>query len=116
MSTSQAAILLADDDENDVFLMRRALKRAGVTNQLCVVHNGKEAIDYLGGKSPFVDRQVYPLPGFLFLDLKMPLLNGFDVLTWLQKQPSFGDLPVLVLSSSDHEFDRQKVRELGARD
>jgi DNA-binding response OmpR family regulator len=113
---SSAVILLAEDDENDVFLMRRAFKKAGVTNQLLVVRNGKEAIDYLSGQPPFANPATHPRPGLLMLDLKMPLLNGFDVLLWLQKQPNLSRIPVLVFSSSDHEVDRQRVQQLGASD
>jgi len=113
---SSAVILLAEDDENDVFLMRRAFKKAGVTNQLLVVRNGKEAIDYLSGQPPFANPATNPRPGLLMLDLKMPLLNGFDVLLWLQKQPNLSQIPVLVFSSSDQEVDRQRVQQLGARD
>ena len=106
----QAAILLAEDDENDVFLLRRALEKAGLSDALVVARDGQEAIDYLSGNG----RQ--HLPGLLLLDLKMPRLDGFDVLKWLSTRPDLSDLPVVVLSSSCHEADREQARKLGARD
>ncbi len=114
--TKFAPILLAEDDDNDVFFVRRALQQAGLANPLIVARDGKEAVDYLEGAGPYNDRARHPLPGLLLLDLKMPLLNGFDVLTWLQTRPELGYLPVVVLSSSDHDLDMQKARQLGADD
>lgn len=112
----QAPILVADDDDNDVFFLRRAVAKAGLANQLLVTHDGQETIDYLGGAAPFNDRARYPMPGLLLLDLKMPRLDGFDVLAWLSTRPDLKDLPVIVLSSSSHEADMIKARQLGADD
>ncbi len=109
-------ILLAEDDENDVFLMGRAFDRAGIPNPLIVVHNGQEAIDYLGGKGKFADRAKHPMPGLLLLDLKMPWMDGFDVLAWLRGQPQFNTLPVVVLTSSKLQADIDKSRDLGVYD
>src|SRR5437588_8589697 len=109
-------ILLAEDDKNDIFLMRRAFDSAGFLNPLFVVHDGQEAIHYMEGAGQFVQREKYPLPGLLLLDLKMPLMDGFDVLAWLRSQHRFDTLPVVVLSSSRHELDIDKSRELGVYD
>lgn len=109
-------ILLAEDDKNDIFLMRRAFDSAGFLNPLFVVHDGQEAIHYLEGAGQFAERNKYPLPGLLLLDLKMPLMDGFDVLAWLRTQHQFDTLPVVVLSSSRHELDIDKSRELGVYD
>jgi CheY-like chemotaxis protein len=110
------SILLAEDDKNDIFLMRRAFDSAGFLNPLFVVHDGQEAIHYLEGAGQFAERDKYPLPGLLLLDLKMPLMDGFDVLAWLRTQHQFDTLPVVVLSSSRHETDIDKSRELGVYD
>jgi CheY-like chemotaxis protein len=109
-------ILLAEDDENDIFLMGRAFDRAGIHNPLFVVHNGQEAIDYLAGKGAFANREKHPLPGLLMLDLKMPWMDGFDVLAWLRKRPEFNTLPVVVLTSSKLQADIDKSREMGVYD
>ncbi len=111
-----AAILLAEDDENDVFLVRRALEKAGVAAELVVARDGQEAVDYLSSDGSGVGPARQRLPGLLLLDLKMPRLDGFDVLTWLSTRPELGDMPVVVLSSSSHESDMAEARRLGADD
>lgn len=110
------SILLAEDDDNDIFLMRRAFERVGVPNPLAVVHNGQEAIDYLAGTGKFSNRKQYPLPGLVLLDLKMPWMDGFDVLKWLRTHPQFDTLPVVVLTSSKLQADVDKSRQLGVYD
>ncbi len=109
-------ILLAEDDENDIFLMKRAFARANITNPLMVVRNGQEAIDYLAGKGDYGKRDKNPLPGMLLLDLKMPWMDGFDVLRWIRGQPQFNTLPVVVLTSSKLQEDIDKSRQLGVFD
>jgi len=109
-------ILLAEDHPGDVFLMRFALGKAAIPNPLVVASDGQEAIDYLAGDGPYANRKTYPLPDLFLLDLKMPRLNGFDVLTWLKDRPEFDELPIVVLSSSDIEEDIQRAKELGADD
>jgi CheY-like chemotaxis protein len=106
--------LVAEDDENDVFFLKRAFQQANVENPLNVVRDGQEAIDYLSGEGKFSDRNLYPLPHLFILDLKMPRKTGLDVLGWLQQQPELRCLPVLVLSSSAHLTDIEKAYELGA--
>ena len=109
-------ILLAEDDNDDVLLMRRALKKSAIENPVFVAHDGQEAIDYLEGEGPYADRTTYPLPGLLLLDLKMPRVDGFDVLAWVQDHAAFNDLPTVVLSGSDLEEDVVKAKKLGADD
>lgn len=109
-------VLAAEDEESDVFILRLAFERAGVPNPLLVVRDGQEAVDYLQGHAPYTERLIHPLPLLLLLDLKMPRLNGFDVLAWLATRPELSYLPVVVLSSSTLDFDMLKARQLGARD
>jgi CheY-like chemotaxis protein len=109
-------ILLAEDDENEVFLMRRAISEAGIPNPLFVVRNGQEVVDYLAGEGQYSDREKHPLPGLMLLDLKMPWMDGFDVLAWLRKRPHFDGLPVVVMTSSKLQSDIDKSRELGVYD
>ena len=107
-------ILLAEDQEDDVFLLHRALQKAAVANPIFVACDGQEAIDYLEGEGPYADRKTYPLPGLLLLDLKMPRMNGFDLLAWVQSHAAFDSLPTVVLSGSGQEQDVVKAKKLGA--
>jgi len=109
-------ILLAEDDENDIFLMRRAFAAAAIPNPLVVVKNGQEAVNYLAGEGDYAERDKHPLPGLMLLDLKMPWMDGFDVLAWLRKRPQFDGLPVVVMTSSKLQDDIDKSRELGVYD
>jgi CheY-like chemotaxis protein len=109
---TQSIFLLVEDNEDDVFFMERAFQQAGLHNPMQVVKNGEEAIDYLSGQNEFSDRRVYPLPDMIFLDLKMPGMNGFEVLKWMRAHSL--EIPVAVLTSSPEEIDRQRARELGA--
>ena len=108
-----ASILLAEDDDNDVFFFKRALSKTELDLAVHVAANGEQAIDYLSGKDQYGDRATYPLPCCIFLDLKLPFLSGFEVLEWLRSQPNLRDLKVAVLTSSPEERDRQKAAELG---
>src|SRR3954467_14148703 len=110
----ETPIMVADDDSNDVMLLEIACARAGLARPLVVVHNGVEAIEYLGGAGPFADRRKFPLPFLLLLDLKMPLKSGFDVLSWLRGQPALKRLFVVVLSSSAEPADIDRAYDLGA--
>ena len=108
------SILLAEDDENDIMMLRRAARHARFTNPLSIVNDGEEVIAYLCGEGKYAHRRRYPLPGLLLLDLKMPRKNGFEVLQWIREQPQFTDLQVVVLSNSDEIRDINRAYELGA--
>jgi DNA-binding response OmpR family regulator len=109
-------ILLAEDDRNDAFFLRRAFMQAGVSVSIVDVRNGQQAMNYLTGEALYSDRTLFPLPTLVVVDLKMPLSDGFKLLEWLQKHPEISKVPVVVLSSSDFAQDISKARELGARD
>lgn len=111
---SSLPLLLAEDDEHDVFFMRRAFQQAGIENSVHVVRDGQEAVDYLSGSGPSSDRLLFPLPCLLLLDLKMPRMTGLEVLEWLQEQPELRCLPVVMLSASAHRTDIERAYELGA--
>lgn len=111
---SAGLILYAEDDESDAFLLDHAFRRAGIEVPLHVVADGREAIAYLEGQGPFADRERHPLPLLLLLDLKMPAVNGFEVLQWIAGPPPRVVMPAVVLSSSGLEQDREKARRLGA--
>src|SRR2546426_12529928 len=107
-------VLVADDDENDVFLLRRAFQKAGLPHTLIHVRDGQEALNYLSSKTSPNGKQTKP--NLLLLDLKMPLVDGFDVLLWLRARPEPICLPVVVLSSSSLPDDKNRAKELGAND
>lgn len=107
--TSLPTILHVEDDENDVFLVARAFRKAEVPCTIHHVPDGQQAIDYLSG----LEAGLRP-PKAMLLDLKLPGLNGFEVLAWTRAQPQFLELPVFVLSSSDQPQDMTRARELGA--
>jgi CheY-like chemotaxis protein len=113
---TKVTILIAEDDETDVFLIKRAFNRVGIPNPLFVVRDGQQAVDYLAGTGEYVQRDKHPLPGLVLLDLKMPWMDGFDVLKWLRTQPKFDLLPVVVLTSSKLQLDVDKAREFGVYD
>lgn len=107
-------ILLAEDDSNDVLLIQRAFQKAGLGDVLKVTRDGGQAIDYLGGRGMYADRERFPLPFLLLLDLKMPGTDGFEVLRWVRKEPELKRLLVVVLTSSNLQTDVDRAYDLGA--
>lgn len=114
MSGLHDTILLVEDDANDVVLVKRAFKQAKVANPLQVARDGEEAVAYLAGAGEFADRERFPLPAIILLDLKMPRKSGLEVLEWLRAQPGLKRLPVVVLTSSKENRDINRAYELGA--
>jgi CheY-like chemotaxis protein len=112
---NDGTILLVEDNEDDVFALKRGLKKEDIPNPLRVVNDGQQAIDYLSGNGDYADREKYPLPFIVFLDLKLPFVNGFDVLTWMRTRPELGGTAVVVLTSSDETKDSRKAFSLGVR-
>jgi CheY-like chemotaxis protein len=110
----QPVVLLADDNEDDVLALRDALRRAGIDVPLQVVEDGEEAIAYLRGVGIFSNRAEFPLPDLFLLDLRMPKLDGFEVLEWLRQQPSLAPLRTIVLTMSNDVFDVDRAYALGA--
>jgi CheY-like chemotaxis protein len=107
-------ILLVEDNEDDVFFMKRAAKNAEITTPFQVVMDGQEAVDYLAGSGEFADREKYPLPCLVLLDLKLPRRNGHEVLQWIREQPEFKTLVVIILSTSREARDVELAYQSGA--
>jgi CheY-like chemotaxis protein len=107
-------LMLVEDNEDDVFLMERALKSASVGCPLRVVADGQQAVDYLGGTGPYADRLRHPLPSLIFLDIKLPQVSGLEILRWLRGQPQLRRIIVIVLTSSNHPEDLRQAYDLGA--
>ena len=112
----QQTILLIEDDSNDTLLLQRAFRRAGLTHTLRVVTDGDEAVSYMKGEEQFSNREVYPMPSLILLDLKLPRRSGLEVLAWLRKEAPLGvrNLPVIVLTSSRLSEDVDHAYALGA--
>ena len=107
-------ILVAEDSEDDIFLLKRAFRKAKLRADIHFVADGQEAIDYLCGTGEFSKRESFPLPSMLLVDLKMPRRNGFDVIAWVREKPGVRLLPVVVLSSSAEPRDVERAYDLGA--
>jgi DNA-binding response OmpR family regulator len=107
-------VLYVEDEESDASFMRMAFARQGMESALRVVGDGRAALDYLSGSGEYGDRDKYPLPSVVLLDLNLPQVPGFEVLTWMRSHPDFAWTPVVVFSSSTREDDRVKALELGA--
>lgn len=107
-------ILLVEDDPNDVFLIQRAFRKANLANPIQVMKDGEAAVLYLSGQEPYAERDRYPLPMLMLLDLKLPRRSGLEVLEWLKQQPKLKRLPVVVLTSSREHTDLNRAYDLGA--
>ena len=107
------AVLYVENDENDVFLLRRAWTVLRLRQPLHVVVDGEAAVDYLSGTGPYIDRTRHPMPFLVLLDLHLPRLSGFDVLMWIRAQPSIETLRVVVLTGLISPNDRRRAEALG---
>jgi CheY-like chemotaxis protein len=107
------AILMAEDSANDAELTIGALAEYNLANQVVLVTNGAEALDYLYRRGRFTDR-VGLNPILFLLDLKMPKVNRLEVLRRMKKSPELADIPVVMLSSSREELDLKEAQRLGA--
>lgn len=114
MAKEKHKVLLAEDDESDRKLLQRAFQQVSRLELAGMVENGAEVIAYIAGTGQYADRQQFPFPDLLLLDLKLPGKTGFEVLEWLQQQP-FPQLKVVVLSGSIDPVEIQKAIHLGAQ-
>lgn len=107
-------ILMAEDDEDDRLLARESFEEGRLLNPLIIVDNGQQVIDYLDGEGEFADRDRYPLPGLILLDLNMPIMDGKEVLQHIKEQKEFRRIPVVILTTSKAEADVLASYDLGA--
>jgi CheY-like chemotaxis protein len=110
-----AHILLVEDNRMDVELTLDAFHEAKLLNTIHVASNGQEALDYLFGRGQYADRSAFPMPNLVLLDLKLPGLDGFEVLRQIKSTPILKRLPVVILTSSKEEGDRARPMTMANR-
>ena len=108
-------ILIAEDDRDEIVLLKSAFGRAGLSCKLQFVLNGRDAQAYLEGHTPYDDREAYPMPSLLVLDLKMREVDGYEFLSWLRTQPNLKGLPVVVHSGSAELKDMDGTANMGVK-
>jgi len=113
-SMNVPTILHVDDDENDRLLLSIAQRRANIRANLVAAEDGEQAIAYLQNSDTASSAGPAPATDLVLLDLKLPFKSGFEVLEWIRAQDRLQDLPVIILSSSEHESDRQRALKSGA--
>jgi len=114
MIPSLSIILHVDDDPNDLLFLKNAIEMTKPSIKVVSASDGAEAIDYLTGTGVYGDREHYPLPSLVLLDLKMPRQNGFEVLSWIRSQPKLKRLPVVIFTASNHGDDMERAYDSGA--
>lgn len=114
MENGPPTLLIVEDNEDDIFFMERIFKQMGARCDFRFARDGVEAVDYLSGKGQFEDRVKHPLPTIILMDLKMPRMNGFEVLEWMQKQPEIKLIPTIVVTSSTMQEDVTRAYRAGA--
>lgn len=111
MKPAERTILVAEDSEDDRFILAEAMRAARISNPVQFVNDGRQAVAYLSGTEPFTDREKHPLPALVILDFKMPFMNGLEVLAWIRSS-DHRRLPVIILSASALPGDIERAYDL----
>ena len=114
MDVSGNVILLVEDGEDEILIFRKAYAKAEVTCRLQIVRDGLQALAYLGGAGAYTNREEYPLPGLIIMDINMPRMSGFEVLRWMRDQPALKHLPTVMFTSSSFAADVKTAYDLAA--
>lgn len=114
--SARKTFLLVEDDAYDALFVEIEFEKAHVETHLQIVRDGVAARQYMEGQGHYANRQVYPLPDVILLDLGMPRMNGFEFLEWLRSQSSeaYRLIPVVVMSATPHPEDMERACALGA--
>ena len=110
---SRRDILVVENNFDDLFFLKRALKNAGVTDNLHSVTDGRAAIAYLAGTGDYAERTRFPMPWLIFLDLKLPYHSGIEVLEFIRSRPELAKINVVVVTASEDDKDMRRTTELG---
>ena len=108
-------IMVVEDEPSDFLLLRRALSKEWADAPVLWMRDGIHAIDYLRGGGQYGDREKFPMPTLVILDLKLPRLGGLELLEWMGTEPTTTRLPVVVISGSTDPVDASRAYALGAR-
>lgn len=114
MDDSKYTILLVEDDENDAALVQLAFQKNNILNPVQWAKDGLDAVAYLNGDGAYADRQAYPFPEVLIVDLKMPRMNGLELLSWIREHPEYRVIPTIIMTASRLDADIEKAYSLGA--
>jgi CheY-like chemotaxis protein len=115
MDASLGPILVVEDDQDHAVLIRSVFESRSRGTVMRIASTGREALDYLEGLPPYEDRAENPLPEVIILDLGLPGMNGFEVLSWLSVNKQYSDIPVIVFTASTDPYDARMAYSLGAR-
>ncbi|HUV51428.1 MAG TPA: response regulator [Anaerolineae bacterium] len=105
MKYQPSNILLVEDEKAHAQLTKRAIRKAGNANRIDAACDGEEALDYLFNKGKYADKSKYPCPGLILMDIKLPGIDGIDVLKKIKQDPSLRKIPVIMLTTSEREED-----------
>ena len=112
--SERPTVLYVEDSADDFLLLKLASRKSGTPFRLQHAEDGEKAMAYLTGSGSYSDREEYPMPELVLLDLKMPRLDGFEVLQWIRSNPATQNVPVIVLAGSAFRADIRRALELGA--
>lgn len=115
MEEKEINILLVEDLEEHVLIIRKALERGRLRNRVFVASDGEAALDFLYNRGDYVDEKKYPKPDIILLDLRLPKLDGIEVLEQIKQEKELKDIPVVVLTSSARDDDIIKTYEEGVK-
>jgi len=107
-------LMLVDDDEGHLVLIRENLRCAGVMNEILEMHDGQEALDYLWHRGAYRPAETFPLPALILLDIKMPMVDGFAFLEKIKADATLRQIPVLMMTSTDDPLEINRSYRLGA--
>jgi CheY-like chemotaxis protein len=108
------SIIIIDDDPDDAELIKRSVLSLHPKSPVRTVGSSKELRDYLDGEGRFADRETFPYPNLILLDIRMPEITGLETLEWLKRERAYSGIPVIVVSSFDRQRDIRKAYQLGA--